>query len=140
VGKPVSFLDNLDLFLIMDVICVAGQCLHLTQKEVQRSPVLTRLEADGAFGAVPLPFHMKFLSLWKYRVVEQGLSADELISVIEVRQKLSHFLTRKLCLACCHQWDLHWIGERFQEVAIDTRKRKLVILSAAGGSLPGVGS
>jgi hypothetical protein len=71
--------------LIMDVMCAAGQCLRLTQKEVQRSPVLTRLEADGASGAVPLPFFMKFLRLWKHCVIEQGLSADDLISVIEVR-------------------------------------------------------
>jgi hypothetical protein len=71
--------------LIMDVMCVVGQCLRLTQEEVQRSPVLTRLEADGATGAVPLPFLMKFLRLWKHRVVDQYLSADDLVSVIEVR-------------------------------------------------------
>jgi hypothetical protein len=89
---------------IMNVMCVVGQCLRLTQEEVQRSPVLTRLEADGATGAVPLPFLMKFLSLWKHRVVDQELSADDLVSVIEVRvaacQELPHFLTNKLCRAC----------------------------------------
>jgi hypothetical protein len=68
----------------MDVMCVAGQCLRLTQKQVQRSPVLTRLEADGASGVVPLPFPMRFVSLWNDRVVE-GLSTNDLISVIEVR-------------------------------------------------------
>jgi hypothetical protein len=72
--------------LIMDVMCVAGQCLRLTQTEVQRSPVLKRLEANGASGAVPLQFLTKFLSLRKHRVVDQGLSADDLISVIEVRE------------------------------------------------------
>jgi hypothetical protein len=91
-------------FFIMDVMCVAGQCLRLTQKEVQRSPVLTRLEADGASGAIPLPFPIKFLRLWKYRMVEQGMSSDDLISVIEVRvaagQKLSNFLIHKLGGAC----------------------------------------
>jgi hypothetical protein len=69
----------------MFVMCVAGQCLRLTQKEVKLSPLLTRLEADGAFGAVPLPFLKKFVILWKHRMVEQGMSADDLISVVEVR-------------------------------------------------------
>jgi hypothetical protein len=109
----------------MDVMCVAGQCLRLTQKEVQRSPLLTRLEADGPSGAVPLPFLMRFLSLWKHHVVNQGLSADDLISVIEVRvsacQKLSHFLTHHLCRACT--------VFRFREIAIHTKIGKVVIFS-----------
>jgi hypothetical protein len=115
VGKPNEFQGNIDFSKIMDVMCFAGQCLHFTQEEVQRSPVLTRLEANGASGAVPLPFPMKCLSLWKHRVVGQGLSADDLISVIEVRvaarQKLSRLQTHKLCLACCHQRDLHCTEE-----------------------------
>jgi hypothetical protein len=115
----------------MDVMCVAGQVLRLTKKEVQRSPVLQRLKADGASGAVPLPFLMKFLSLWKYCVVEQGLSADDLISVVEVRvaahQKPSRFLTPKLGRACCHQCDLHCTYKMFRGIAIDTRKGNLMI-------------
>jgi hypothetical protein len=59
--------------------------------------VLTRLEADGASGAVSLAFPIMILRLWRYCVVNQGLSADDLISIIEIRvapcQKLSHFLT-----------------------------------------------
>jgi hypothetical protein len=77
----------------MDVVCVAGQCLRLAQKQVQRSPVLTRLEADSTSCAVPLPFLMRLVSLWNHRVIE-GLSADDLISVIEVRVAACQILAR----------------------------------------------
>lgn len=39
------------------VVCgihIVGQGFRFTQKELQRSPALARLEADGASGAVPL--------------------------------------------------------------------------------------
>jgi hypothetical protein len=56
-------------------------------------------------------------------VVEQGVSADDLISVVEVRVaacQLSHFLTNKLRRACCHECDPHYTGDRFREVSIAT--------------------
>jgi hypothetical protein len=58
-GQRGGFPNNLDFLLSMDAMYVAGQCLRLTQEEVQRSPLHTRLEADGASGAIPLPFLTK---------------------------------------------------------------------------------
>jgi hypothetical protein len=54
---------------------------------------------------------MTSLNLWKHRVVDQALSADEVVSVIEVCvaacQKLSQCLTNQLCQACCNECELH---------------------------------
>lgn len=68
-GKPGWLLSVLTLFSIVDATCLAGQCLCSTQEEVQRSPVLARLQADGASGTVPLPLPLKIVNLWKQRVI-----------------------------------------------------------------------
>lgn len=81
----------------MDAL-VSGTALRFTQEDVQHSAVLARLQADGASGAVPLPFNLHSVRLWKGRLVAEGLSPSDLMSVIEVS-----------CIACGPPEQRKWL-------------------------------
>jgi hypothetical protein len=82
----------------MDAL-ISGTALRFAQKDVQRSAVLARLQADGACGAVPLPFDFRIVSIWKGRFIAEGLSPSDLMSVIEVRWT-----------ACAHPEQCKWLS------------------------------